>query len=200
MIFYNDNLRTKTSFIHPIEFGGGLLETRKLYSFTEFENNKANELIFTSKMQINYEYDTLNQLSVYELYKLGQNTAEVKADINFAKVEKANHYVFESKKANASWSIGTYEQISENTWKLTFSRVDTFLGYNIYFEEIHQDGLVIQTTKFKWNYAFKKWEKILVLTHEYQFRQTDLERAVKIIKSQGWDTNLINEMLEKYKK
>ena len=101
MIFYNDNLRTKTSFIHPIEFGGGLLETRKLYSFTEFENNKANELIFTSKMQINYEYDTLNQLSVYELYKLGQNTAEVKADINFAKVEKANHYVFESKKAKS---------------------------------------------------------------------------------------------------
>ena len=84
--------------------------------------------------------------------------------------------------------------------KVTLSHDDTFLGYNIYFEEIHQDGLVIQTTKFKWNYAFKKWEKILVLTHEYQFRQTDLERAVKIIKSQGWDTNLINEMLEKYKK
>lgn len=200
MIFYNDNLRTKTSFIHPIEFGGALMETRELYSFTEYENNKASEFIFTSKIRINFEYDSLNQLSVYELYKLGKNIAEVKADINFTKVEKDNHYVFESTKVNASWSIGTYEQILENTWKLTFSRVDTFLGYNIYIEEVHQDGLVIQTTKFKWNYDFKKWEKRLVLTHEYQFRQTDLEKVVKTIKHQGWNTNLVNELLEKYKR
>jgi hypothetical protein len=207
MIQYDDKIRTRTSFAHPLEFGKILLERQSLFSFSTFENNEVREIFFQTKQVGIWRYNAENLLESFQLFGFDDVEPVVDAPLTYDSPslsleqipgEQIQFYSYNKRTGESNWSIGTYRKTEEGFWKLTFSRVSTFLGHNVYVEDDFTDGNISFSKKYRRDNNKKAFVLEYALSHEYQFKETYLEQVVSEIFSKGWDEKKVKILLRKY--
>jgi hypothetical protein len=197
LLKFDENIRTRTTYKSKIQFGN-VLPGKELHSFSIFGENEIRTVIFKEKEFEYWSFDEQGNLSKYQKYGLSHNVPIIDAEIKIRE-EDETHIEFDSKDnrgSSGNLSIGTLKTDSINKWTLSFSRVETFLGYNIKFEFITEGGTIVQTKKYAWNYDEKAMELKNSFSHEYQFRELRLERLVENIFSNGWDEKYVSKEIQ----
>jgi len=197
---FDNNIRTRTTYRFKIQFGRVLPE-KELYSFSFFKNQEIVTVIFKEKLIENWYFDEDNNLKGYKQFGLSHNLPIADAEIKIEKEENDIIEFFSTDKRGSSgnWSIGDYKKNKNGVIKLTFSRVETFLGYNVAFDFTKVGNLITETKKFKWNYTEKGMELIGAFQHEYEFQYPEVEKIAQNILTLGWNDKDVRIELQKIK-
>ena len=130
MLLYNPNIRRKTTFKIPIIFGKETPSKKQLYSYSIFKIDfEITEIVFETKQILVYKYNPISLfLDSLEVYN--ENNERVKRyyfDIvknDFEMIEFKESYFERDKNVCRG-----YLEKNGNYHKLSFHRVDSFLGY-----------------------------------------------------------------------
>jgi hypothetical protein len=185
MFLYNSNIRRKITFKIPIIFGTETVTKKKLYSYSIFRKDfETTEIVFELKQILVYKYNPLTLfLDSLEVYN--ENNERIKRyyfDIvnDSLEMTEFKESFFERDKNVCRG----YLEKNGNYHKLSFHRVDSFLGYrkvvNLYLNEF---GDYIREE----HYEKKKDILEYVLENEYEYYESKLEKLALAILENGWN-------------
>ncbi len=186
MFLYNSNIRRKTTYKLPIIFGTETATKKKLYSYSIFKKDfETTEIVFETKQILVYKYNPISLfLDSLEVYNENNERIKryyfdmVKNDLEMIEFKES---YFERDK---NVCIGYLEK-SENHHKLSFHRVDSFLGYRKIINMFENDfGDYIREE----HYEKKKDILEFVLENEYEYYESGLEKLALTILENGWSS------------
>lgn len=187
MLFYNPNIRRRTTYKRQLVFGKP--QERKLYSYSIFDNFEIIELVFaektTKRFQYNIESKFLDSLREYD------EKNELKRKYFFDIINK-NECLIEFKESflkrdNQAGSRGRLifeKSASLSKCYLSFHRVESFLGYRI---KVKIDRNLYGDFIIEEHYCEKNDELQFVLEHEYEYFENELEVTSNKILKFGWE-------------
>lgn len=187
----NLNIRTKKTYHIPVLFGELKYEHKKLYSYSIYEKHKIRELRFAANEVVIYSFDENKNLTRIDVYDKGNKLIK-EAKIRIIKRE-SDEMVFEDWTAGGNPpNIGTIVKIDDETSMLTFSRVNTFLGYKSKVSMIkNKEGLTEEAIHFEAGNTKKhETDKLqYALLYAYEMKINALDHIAAKILNQGWTLN-----------
>ncbi|MDD2305408.1 MAG: hypothetical protein PHP53_11975 [Prolixibacteraceae bacterium] len=198
MLYYNPNIRRKTTYKIPVIFDEEQIEKKELHSFSIFtEDFKEKEIVFNEKKINVYEYNPknnfLDSLKVFnennEMIKRYYFDIVDKEDSHF--VDRKDSIILEFRESlyqrNRNVCYGYLELKDDNQvyhYKLSFHRVDSFLGYKVKVKLFKNEEGDFIREEF---YNSKNDLLQFVLENKYEYIETDLEKRAQFILQNGWD-------------
>ncbi|GEM_PF-3139795 len=202
MIFLkiNKNIRTRTDFQYRIEFGRVLEASKSLASISFYEELEIRTLNFIDKTYSLQKYDDNHLISSYEVFELGHNVPSTSIKFK-SKITKEGLISINTSPLD---NHGILSRIDESLYKFSFNRVHSFLGYetncHFGFTYYYSNKDISRSQYIKENGKDSTVEILKSFTHEYQYRNTEIEDLARKILSNGWDQKEVKNLLESYKK
>lgn len=187
----NVNIRTKITYHIPVVSGALKYENKKLFSYSIYEKHKIRELRFATNEVVIYSFDENKNLTRIDVYdKRNKLIKETKIQLTEG---DGHEMVLKAWTDGANTpNIGTIVKMDEDTSMLTFSRVNTFLGYKSKVSMIkNKEGLVGETVHFEAGNSKKhEVDKVLyALLYAYEMKTNSLDHIAAKILNQGWALN-----------
>jgi len=192
---YNPKIRSKTTYLVPIYFGDKKHSQKKFFSYTIFVNKLAKEIRFDTKKVLIYKFGEDNFLSELREYT-SENELERKIRFELISKEDGNIKFKDWTIENGDGNHCNFEFDDVNkTWKFSFHRVNSFLGYQISGEiSLNKMGDFKEETYFQFDNLKKGKELKWDLVNEYEYFNNKLDEIANYILENGW--SLPNEMKE----
>lgn len=192
---YDPKIRSKTTFIVPINFGEKKYGQKRLFSYTVFEEGAAKEIQFDSKKVLIYKFSEDNFLSELYEYK-SEKELEKKTKFELIKKEKQNIRFRDWTPGNGDGNHCSFEfDNNDKLWRFSFHRAYSFLGYRISGEiSLNTMGDFLEERYFQFDYEKKRKDLYLVLVNEYDYFNNKLDTIANYVLENGWD--LPQEMKE----
>ena len=202
MLNFDNKIRTRISFRHFIEFGQILYSRRSLYSMSFFEDNKIIEVNFQNKTRENWTFSENNFIQSYQKFSLQKNSPLLSVNFKIEKEHENGDIQFNCDVIGGDWNTGYLKLVNPNLLEMTFSRVSSYLGRetNCYFGQnfLFKNDILTETQTIKTNIKLGTTEVILSLTHEYQFKETLIEKVTENILKFGWNDFEVNQLVKNY--
>ncbi len=197
MLFYNPNIRRKITYKIPVSLDEEQKEKEELHSYSVFTDDfKEKEIVFNDRIINVYQYNPknyfLDSLKVYDelnemikryYFDIVEKVDSIRADridsIILEFVESVNQ-------RNHNSCYGFLEIKDDNKgeyYKLSFNRVDSFLGYKKILKLFKNEVGDFIREEF---YDSKKDILQFVLENKYEYYESDLEKRAQNILKNGW--------------
>ncbi|MEI8205040.1 MAG: hypothetical protein WCH34_18625 [Bacteroidota bacterium] len=186
MLFYNPNIRRKTTYKRLVVFGKP--QERKLYSYSFFENFQEIELVFDEKITKRFEFNPmtnfLDSLHIYEVNEKFKNRFYFDITLQDNNILEFKESFFErNKQARCKGRLVCETNNQKNNCILSFHRVDSYLGYRIKLK-IKRNGVGdFSVEEF---YDSKTNELMYILENEFEYFVNELEIKANNILNNGW--------------
>lgn len=177
MLFYNSNIRRKTTYKIPLLFGDEKKAKRELYSYSIFAEHEAQEVVFETQNVNVYKYDPIsNFIESLEVYN-NKNERITKYVFNIIKNEPE---LFEFEHARCH---GYLKNTHKEYGTLSFSHVNSFWGYRRKIKLFKNEAGDFIREEF---YEYKIDILEYVLENEFEYYNSNLESKVLDILENGW--------------
>ena len=205
MLFFNDKIKTRTSFVHPVQFGEILHSKQELYSFSFFNDSLINEINFKNKTLEIWKFSDNCFVRSYEKFSLSNNMPLISVSFNLETTNQQSEIKsFYCQIRGKDWNTADIIKINDSSVEFSFNRVFSYLGNetNCYFGQkfILENSIIKETHTIKNNNKNRSTEIILALSHSYQFKEYGIENTAKNILQFGWNEFDVTELLRLHKK
>lgn len=189
MLFYNPNIRRKTTYKRLPLFGE--LKDRNLYSYSIYDDYEVKEILFDEKKVKCYKYNRQNAfLDSLEIYN-EKNEMERRYYFDIT-ANGPNQLEFKESSFKRTPQVGCRGKLLKSSVELgesvlTFHRVDSFLGYRIKLNiSENKNGDYLEEAYFD----IKQDKLLYVLENEFEYYENELEQIAKNILNKGWGETL----------
>lgn len=194
MLFYNRNIRRKTTYKIPVLFDEILYEKKEVYSYSIFtEEFREREIFFDEKLVYLFEYNPqtnfANSLIIYD--EKGEIKVRYFFDIIDKKDSKYIHMndslILEFKESynfkDKNVVHGYFEKIDNKHTKLFFGRVQSYLGYKLSLNLLkNEEGDFVREEYYDSETGLLKF----ILENKYEYYEPEIEKKAQKILKDGW--------------
>ncbi|MEI6755353.1 MAG: hypothetical protein WCK78_19615 [Paludibacter sp.] len=185
MLFYNSNIRRKTTFKIPVIFGEENVTKKELYSYSIFTKElEVKEIVFELKQVFVFKYNPttlfLDSLEIYN--NKNERIRRYYFDLitNESNSLKFKESFFERDK---NVCIGYLEKQAD-FHELSFHRVDSFLGHRKVVKLLENEyGDYIREEHYEWKKDILEY----VLENMYEYYESSLDKLSSTILENGWN-------------